>query len=72
MLDLEFKFEEPKEFPHWFVDGRTAEIKINDKIIGFIGEVHPRTLKEWKIRMPIVILEISLEEIFEELINKQI
>lgn len=43
------------------------DTKTNEKSIGFIGEIHPRILRNWKIRMPISLFEISLEEIFEEL-----
>lgn len=68
---LEFKIEliEPKQFPPHFIDGRVAEIILNKKSIGFAGEIHPRMLKEWKIKMPIGILEIYLEEVFEGLKN---
>jgi len=43
--------------------GSNSQIKI-----GYIGEIHPRILKNWKLKMPVVLFEISLEEIFEELI----
>ena len=47
------------------VEGRTGEIIINNKPIGHIGEVHPRILQLMNIKMPISILEISLEEIYD-------
>ena len=49
------------------IEGRTAEILFNGKPSGFIGEVNPQTLRAWNIRMPISLLEISLEEIFNSL-----
>ena len=56
----------PSENPSsHLIDGRTGKIFFQDKIIGEIGEVHPKILKNWKIKMPISILEIDLEEIFK-------
>ena len=40
--------------------GRTADIKLNDQLIGFIGEVHPRTAKEYKVPTTYV-FELNLE-----------
>ncbi len=67
MLGLESKMEikEPSEFPLHFIEGRVAEILINNKKAGFIGEIHPKILKNWKLKMPVSIFEINLESIFE-------
>lgn len=46
------------------INGRTAEIRINDKPVGYIGELSPETLRNWNIKMPASYIEISLEEIF--------
>ncbi len=70
MINLEITIVEPqetKEIPCHFVEGRVAEIKINGKNIGLIGEIHPKILKNWKIRMPVALFEINLEEVFERL-----
>ncbi|PIO07205.1 phenylalanine--tRNA ligase subunit beta [Candidatus Pacearchaeota archaeon CG10_big_fil_rev_8_21_14_0_10_34_12] len=64
---IELKFSEPKEAPENFISGRVAEITFKNKLIGFLGEVHPKILKNWKIKMPISLLEISLENIIDEL-----
>ncbi len=67
MLDIKISFFEPKkEIPH-FIDGRCSSIFIDSKEIGVLGEIHPRILKNWKIKMPIALLEISLEEVFNSL-----
>jgi phenylalanyl-tRNA synthetase beta chain len=65
MLGLNVKFEESKESPSHFINGRVAEILLNNKKIGFIGEIHPRILRNWKIRMPVALFEISFDEISE-------
>jgi phenylalanyl-tRNA synthetase beta chain len=40
---------------------------IKETSLGFIGEIHPKILSNWKLKMPATILEISLEEIFKRL-----
>jgi phenylalanyl-tRNA synthetase beta chain len=65
MLNLEFTIKEPSEFPKHFIDGRVGEIIFKDKSIGFFGEIHPKILRNWKIKMPVSLLEIDLESIFE-------
>jgi phenylalanyl-tRNA synthetase beta chain len=67
MLNLEIKISEPEKVPPYFIDGRTAEIKLDEKTIGFLGEIHPKILKNWKIKMPVSLFEISLKEVFEKL-----
>ncbi len=69
MINIEIKIKEPEEFPLHFIEGRVAEIILENKRIGFIGEIHPKILKNWRIKMPVAIFEINLEEFFEKLIN---
>ena len=51
------------------IEGRSAQIQVNNKPIGYLGEIHPSTLKAWNLKMPASVLEISLEEIFN-LLNR--
>ena len=67
MLDLRISLKEVEEFPAYFIEGRVGEIYFNDKPIGFIGEIHPKILKNWRIKMPVALLEIDLDEIFKKL-----
>jgi len=67
MLNINVKISEPEKIPSYFIDGRTVEIKIDENTIGFLGEIHPRILKNWKIKMPVTLFEINLEEIFKTL-----
>lgn len=39
----------------------------NGKEIGYLGELHPETLRNWIIKMPIGVIEIELDEIFDTL-----
>ncbi|MCL6573906.1 MAG: phenylalanine--tRNA ligase subunit beta [Bacillus sp. (in: Bacteria)] len=45
--------------------GRTAEILLNDKIIGFVGQVHPSVQKELDLKDTYV-FELSLKAVLEE------
>jgi phenylalanyl-tRNA synthetase beta chain len=63
MLNLEVKLEEPKENPSHFIVGRVAEILFKNKKIGFLGEIHPKILRNWKIRMPVALLEMDFDEL---------
>ncbi len=67
MININIKVEEPKEFPNYFVEGRVAKILIADKKIGYIGEIHPKILKNCKLKMPVALLEINIEEIYKKL-----
>ncbi len=65
MMNLKMELNEKEDFPPYFIEGRVGEIIFKDKSIGFLGEIHPKILKNWRIKMPIALLEIDLEEIFE-------
>jgi phenylalanyl-tRNA synthetase beta chain len=64
ILGIKFEIKECKDVLYHFVEGRCAEIFFNGRSIGSFGEIHPRTLRTWKIKMPISMLELDLEEIF--------
>src|SRR3989344_753343 len=68
MLNMELIVEEASVFPNWFIEGRVVSIVFNGKEIGFFGEVHPKILDNFKIKLPVALLEISLNEIMNFLI----
>lgn len=49
------------------IEGRTGSIFINNKEIGYIGEVHPYTLRNWNLKMPLAVIELDLDEIFRHI-----
>ena len=51
-----FPLEDPR-----FIPGRAAEIKVNGRRIGIMGEVHPRVLANWGIEMPCAAVELRLD-----------
>lgn len=58
-LKVRYKLKKMKH--ESFIEGRVAEILINNKSVGFIGEIHPNVLKNWNLEMPVVAFEIDLE-----------
>lgn len=67
MMNLKVELKETENTPNHFIDGRCAEIIIDEKTIGHIGEIHPKILRNWKIKMPVALCEINLEDIFKRL-----
>ncbi|MAG78872.1 phenylalanine--tRNA ligase subunit beta [Candidatus Pacearchaeota archaeon] len=67
MINIKIEIKETEKSKAYFIEGRVAEILINNKKIGFIGEIHPKILKNWRIKMPIALFEINLKEVFKEL-----
>lgn len=48
-----------KSFPIC-IAGRSGEILVDDRAVGFIGEVHPEILERWGIKMPTVVFELDV------------
>ena len=46
-----------------FIEGRTADVIVNGRSIGFIGEIHPKVLNNWGLEKPVVAFEIDIEGI---------
>jgi phenylalanyl-tRNA synthetase beta chain len=44
----------------FFLQGRCAEILVDDKMIGTIGEITPYALENFKLRVPVAAFEINL------------
>ena len=61
-LNIELRLEEAHH--PGLIEGRSASIKFNNKVIGYLAEMHPETLKKASIKMPIGIFELSLDEVF--------
>ena len=53
-----------------FSSGRTADVVVNNKVIGRIGEIDSKVIDNFKIRVPVVGFEIKLTGlIFDNIIN---
>ena len=60
-LGINIKYKKEKNF--YLIEGRTAGIYSKDEMIGIIGEVKPEILEKTKIKYPVIISEIYLDEI---------
>jgi phenylalanyl-tRNA synthetase beta chain len=47
-----------------FIPGRMGEIIVKEKKIGIIGELSPEVITNWDLTVPVVGLELDLEELF--------
>ncbi len=55
---------ELKESTHSeLIEGRCANVIVNEKVMGKIGEVHPETLRKWGLKMPLTIIQLNLDKI---------
>jgi phenylalanyl-tRNA synthetase beta chain len=43
-----------------FIEGRVAEILVENKNVGMIGEINPQVLENWKLEMPVAAFEIEI------------
>lgn len=48
-----------------FIDGRIADVVVKNNPIGFIGEIHPKVLGNFRLKMPVVAFEIDLQSVSE-------
>ncbi len=64
LLIKSYKFEalEAVSFLH---PGQTASLKVEGKVVGFLGCVHPVLLEEEKVRVPVVYCELNLEQLLK-------
>ncbi|MFH1105740.1 MAG: phenylalanine--tRNA ligase subunit beta [Candidatus Aenigmatarchaeota archaeon] len=46
-----------------FIDGRIADVIVKNKPIGFVGEIHPKVLNNFRLKMPVAAFEIDLQAI---------
>jgi phenylalanyl-tRNA synthetase beta chain len=59
MIGKEYKLVEADN--GYLISGRAGKIIVDGKEAGFIGEVSPRVLKNWKIGIPAVAFELDLK-----------
>ena len=51
---------------HMFMEGRCAEVLFDGKSVGAIGEIVPRALENFKLRMPVAAFELNLLALIKE------
>lgn len=48
------------------IEGRTASIIIDNQEIGYLGELHPEALRDCNIKLPVCVLELSLDQLIKK------
>jgi phenylalanyl-tRNA synthetase beta chain len=60
---LPIAVQEDQIAPLWYHPGRSATLKLGPTVLGYFGEIHPRILKEYDVKGPVVAFEIFLDRI---------
>jgi len=63
MLDIEYTIDDAKHSS--FITGRVGRIIVNNKKVGYIGEINPKVIYTFNLEMPVVGFELNLSELFE-------
>jgi len=62
LKDFGYEYE-IRDFNHpSFIESRCGEILVNEKQIGFFGEIHPSILTNWELEKPVIGFEINIFE----------
>lgn len=69
LLEIKIELKESEKTPQHLIDGRTGDIIIGNEKIGEIGEIHPKILKNFKIKMPVSLLELDFEKFSKKLLE---
>lgn len=46
-----------------FIDGRIGGILVENDNVGFIGEIHPQVLNNWKLENPVAVFEVDFNKL---------
>lgn len=49
--------------PSWYHPGRSATLKLGSQILGYFGEIHPRILKIFDVKGPVVAFEVFIDRL---------
>ena len=60
-----YSFVMPKNMPKEFHPGQTAEISVNNDIVGIVGRIHPSIEKE-----DVFVMEINLDKLLDKKVGK--
>lgn len=62
MEELSYPYHLKETCHSSFIEGRFGEIENEGKAVGMVGEIHPRVLFNWAIKMPVSAFEITLNQ----------
>lgn len=59
---VSFQVKEVRDSDYPFlISGRKAEVMVNEKVVGFVGELHPEILGNFSLQVPTAVFEIDLD-----------
>ena len=61
-LKINYQIKEMKD-SLCFIEGRVAKIIVDEKEIGYFGEVYPSVLSNWQIEVPVAAFEIDFNQL---------
>lgn len=61
-LDLKYTIEDTEHSS--FIAGRVGRVKVKDKGVAYIGEIHPQVLENWDLELPVAAFELNLTELY--------
>lgn len=61
MKNLKIKYKLKQKNHNSFINGRSAAVIYKNREIGIIGEIKPEVLENWRMEMPVVVFEISVD-----------
>ncbi len=61
MIEISTQWE--RAAPFWYHPGRSAALKVGPQVLGYFGELHPRILKAFDVKGPLVGFEIFLDRV---------
>jgi phenylalanyl-tRNA synthetase beta chain len=67
-LDIKYSLEQSEH--QSFIAGRAANIIVNKKNIGIIGEINPEVISNFGVQMPIAAIELDLEAMHDIIAKK--
>ena len=60
-----WQFTAAKEAPRYMHPGQTAEVSYQGQVVGYVGAIHPATLKALDCAGPVFVFELELEHLLE-------
>jgi phenylalanyl-tRNA synthetase beta chain len=64
MRNTGLKYELTKTPCAYCIEGRVAEMVVDGRFVGVVGEIHPQVLNNWNLEKSVVTFELSLDEIW--------
>jgi len=62
MRDMNLKAELGTSQLPFYIDGRTATVRVEGDIVGHFGEVHPEVITKAELGYPLIAFELDLEK----------